>query len=175
MHSWTTNHCNFGAWGSSFPLRLASQKSGWWGAEPWYVPASSFLQYLFIWPCWVFAIAHRLSLVVVTLQFQCMGFSLWWLLSLWSKGSRVRGLQKLWHTGLCSAACGIFLDQGSNLCSLRWQADSYPLGQQGSPRLGFLKKHSSLRTTQEQEQGLQGPLEAQAWRSIISPSRISIG
>ena len=64
--------------------------------------------------------------------------------------------------GLMLCACGIFLDQGSNLCSLRWQADSYPLGQQGSPRLGFLKKHSSLRTTQEQEQGLQGPLEAQA-------------
>ena len=25
-----------------------------------------------------------------------------------------------------SEACGIFLDQGSNLCPLHWQADSYP-------------------------------------------------
>ena len=30
-------------------------------------------------------------------------------------------------------ACGIFLDQGSDLYLLHWQADSYPLSQQGSP------------------------------------------
>ena len=41
--SWTTNHFRFGAQGSSFPLRLASQKSGWWGAGPSYVSAFSFL------------------------------------------------------------------------------------------------------------------------------------
>ena len=28
---------------------------------------------------------------------------------------------------------GIFLDQGSNLCLLRWQVDSLPLSHQGSP------------------------------------------
>ena len=28
------------------------------------------------------------------------------------------------HRLSCSAACGIFLDQGSNLCPLHWQADS---------------------------------------------------
>ena len=27
----------------------------------------------------------------------------------------------------CPAACGIFMDQGSNLCPMHWQADSYPL------------------------------------------------
>ena len=27
----------------------------------------------------------------------------------------------------CSLVCGIFLDQGSNPCSLHWQADSYLL------------------------------------------------
>ena len=32
----------------------------------------------------------------------------------------------------CSAARGIFLDQGSNPCALYWQADSYPLHHQGS-------------------------------------------
>ena len=32
----------------------------------------------------------------------------------------------------CSTACGIFLDQGSNLCLLHWQADSLPLSQQAS-------------------------------------------
>ena len=34
----------------------------------------------------------------------------------------------------CPAACGIFLDQGSNPCPLHWQADSYPLYHQVSPR-----------------------------------------
>ena len=32
-----------------------------------------------------------------------------------------------------SAACGIFLDQGSNLCLLLWREGSYPLHFQGSP------------------------------------------
>ena len=43
-------------------------------------------------------------------------------------------VQRLCHTGLvgCPAACGIFPDQGLNLCSLHWQADSYPLDHQGS-------------------------------------------
>ena len=29
------------------------------------------------------------------------------------------------HGLSCSAACGIFLDQGSNPCLLHWQADSF--------------------------------------------------
>ena len=37
------------------------------------------------------------------------------------------------HGLSCSAACGIFPDQGSNLCPLRWQADFYSLYYQGSP------------------------------------------
>ena len=40
----------------------------------------------------------------------------------------------------CSAACGIFLDQGLNSSPLRWQMDSYPLRYQGSPTLS-LKIH----------------------------------
>ena len=36
----------------------------------------------------------------------------------------------------CSEACRIFPDQGLNLCLLHWQADSYPLYHQGSPRQG---------------------------------------
>ena len=32
-----------------------------------------------------------------------------------------------------SMACGIFLDQRSNLCLLHWQADSLPPSHQGSP------------------------------------------
>ena len=41
----------------------------------------------------------------------------------------------------CSAACGIFPDQGSNPCPLHWQADSQPLHHQGSPRR--LLRHAS--------------------------------
>ena len=37
------------------------------------------------------------------------------------------------HGLSCSAACGIFPDQGSNPCPLHWQADSQPLRHQGSP------------------------------------------
>ena len=37
------------------------------------------------------------------------------------------------HGLSCSAACGIFPDQGSNPCLLHWQADSQPLHHQGSP------------------------------------------
>ena len=38
------------------------------------------------------------------------------------------------HGLSCSTACGIFLDQGSNPCTLRWQVDSCPLCHQGSPQ-----------------------------------------
>ena len=39
----------------------------------------------------------------------------------------------------CSAACGIFLDQGSNPCLLHWQVDFLPLNCQGSPGVIFNK------------------------------------
>ena len=42
------------------------------------------------------------------------------------------------HGPCCSAACGIFPDQGSNPCPLHWQADSQPLRHQGSPYYHFL-------------------------------------
>ena len=42
------------------------------------------------------------------------------LLLLRSTGSRAR----VAHGLSCSTACGIFLDQGLNLCPLLWQADS---------------------------------------------------
>ena len=42
-----------------------------------------------------------------------------------------------------SAACGIFLDQGSNPCLLHWQVDSLPLSHQGSPCTDFIERHDS--------------------------------
>ena len=45
------------------------------------------------------------------------------------------------HGLSCSVACGILLDQGSNLCPLHWQADSSPLRHQGNPRFCFKFEH----------------------------------
>ena len=38
----------------------------------------------------------------------------------------------------CSGARGVFLDQGSNPCPLRWQVGSYPPCHQGSPLLAYI-------------------------------------
>ena len=54
-----------------------------------------------------------------------------------STGSRRAGSVVVAHRPSRSAACGIFPDQGSNLCPLHWQADSQPLRHQGSPTFIF--------------------------------------
>ena len=86
------------------------------------------LTYLLIfWLRWVFIAARRLSLVAASGGYSllwCAVFSLWWLLLLWSTSSKRGGSVVVAHGLSCSAACGIFLDQGSNLCPLHWQADS---------------------------------------------------
>ena len=66
------------------------------------------------------------------LQLQRAGLSLPWFLLLQSTGPRcvgfsscgARGLVLMAHGLSCSAACGIFPEQGSNPCSLHWQANS---------------------------------------------------
>ena len=75
----------------------------------------------------------------------CGGFSCCGARALGTRASVVvaRGLQStgsvvVVHGLSCSAACGIFPDQGSNLCPLHWQADSQPLRHQGSPFLFLL-------------------------------------
>ena len=64
---------------------------------------------------------------------RCAGLSLSWPLLLGSTGSRCTGSVVVAHGPSYYAACGIFPDQGSNLCPLHWQADSQPLRHQGSP------------------------------------------
>ena len=90
------------------------------------------------------------SLVVVSRG--CSPVAVLGLLSLQSTGSSARGCRHrspwarwLWLLGSraqlnsysaglsCSAACGIFMDQGSNPCLLHWQVDSLPLNHQGRP------------------------------------------
>ena len=78
-----------------------------------------------------------LSLVVASgghSSSQCVGLSLSRPLLLRSTGSRCAGSVVVAHGPSCSAACGIFPDQGSNPCPLHWQADSQPLRHQGSHR-----------------------------------------
>ena len=48
-------------------------------------------------------------------------------------GSSSCGAQALGPCVSVVAACGIFLDQGLNACLWQWEADSLPLGHQGSP------------------------------------------
>ena len=64
---------------------------------------------------------------------RCAGPSLSRPLLLRSTGSRRTGSVIVAHGPSCSAARGIFPDQGSNPCPLHWQADSQPLRHQGSP------------------------------------------
>ena len=69
---------------------------------------------------------------------RCAGLSLSRPLLLRSTSSRRAGSVVVAHGPSCSAACGIFPDQGSNLCPLHWQADSQALRHQGSPNITFI-------------------------------------
>ena len=58
-----------------------------------------------------------------------------WALGAWASVVVAQGLS-------CTAACGVFLDQGSNPCPLQWQADSLPLDHQGSPIVIIFKLYT---------------------------------
>ena len=118
--------------------------------------------YLFVcvWLCRVFVAAWAFF------QLWFTGFSSQWLLLLrssrvWAQDFMVQGLSS-------SAACGIFLDQGSNPRLLHWQADSLLLGHQGSPSsalhrlctLILLSLHQHLLGHQALDPGRWGP---QSW------------
>ena len=82
----------------------------------------------------------RLSLVSVSYSsLRSLGL-LQWLLFLWSTGSGLMGFRSCAQILVAAPppppqarGCGIFPNQGWNLCSLHWKADSYPLYQWGSP------------------------------------------
>ena len=77
---------------------------------------------------------------------RCMSLSLLRPLLLRSTGSRGAGSVVTAHGPRCSAAHGIFPDQGSNPCPLHWQADSQPLCHHGSPRfLSLFQKSGQLQ------------------------------
>ena len=97
--------------------------------------------FIYLWLCWVFVSVRGLSLVAASgghSSSRCAGLSLSRPLSLRSTGSRRAGSAIVAYGPSCSAAFGIFPDQGSNPCPLHWQADSQPLRHQGSPLNCFL-------------------------------------
>ena len=100
-----------------------------------------FILFIYFWLCWVFVSMRGLSLVAASgghSSLRCAGLSLSRPLLLRSTGSRCAGSVIVAHGPSCSAACGIFPDQGLNPCPLHWQADSQPLRHQGSPLHIFL-------------------------------------
>ena len=79
--------------------------------------------FIYVWRHWVilafaqaFSSCGKPGLLFLALQ----GFSLWLLLLLRSTGSVV-----VVYRLSCSAACGIFPDQGSSSCPLHYQVGSY--------------------------------------------------
>ena len=83
----------------------------------------------------------RLSLVAVsgaTLHWGAQASCWGWLL-LWGTGSVV-----VVHGLRCSVACGIFLEQGSNLCPQHCLAGSYSLYHQESPFISKFKKLKNI-------------------------------
>ena len=95
--------------------------------------------FIYLWLCWVFVSVRGPSPAVASgghSSSRCAGLSLSRPLLLRSTGSRRAGSVIVAHGSSCSAACGVFPDQGSNPCPLHWQADSQPLRHQGSPHFG---------------------------------------
>ena len=120
--------------------------------------------FIYLWLCWVFVSVRGLSLVVASgghSSSRCAGLSLSRPLLLRSTGSRRAGSVIVAHGPSCSVACGIFPDQGSNPCSLHWQADSQPLSHQGSPQISvFAFLEYILRS------GIAGSYSSSIFRSL---------
>ena len=96
--------------------------------------------FIYFWLCWVFVSVRGLPPAAASgghSSPRCAGLSLSRPLLLRSTGSRRAGSVIVAHGLSCSAACGIFPDQGSNPRPLHWQADSQPLRHQGSPVQSF--------------------------------------
>ena len=126
--------------------------------------------FIYLWLCWVLVSVRGLSLVVASgghSSSRCVGLSLSRPLLLRSTGSRRAGSVIVAHGLSCSAACGIFPDQGSNPCPLHWQADSQPLRHQGSPDVPFLKVTARICLNPNSVKGFQSKMEPEdiKWKS----------
>ena len=78
----------------------------------YYFLINLFILFIYFWLCWVFVAACRHSLVVASggySSLQCVGFSLQWLLLLWSMGSRHAGFSSCgsWALEHRLSSCGV--------------------------------------------------------------------
>ena len=81
-------------WGRSIPGRGSSAKALRQGCGWWFFKFKFIYLFILFWLHWVFIAARRLSLAAVSGGYSslwCAGFSLPWLLLLWSTGSRRAG------------------------------------------------------------------------------------
>lgn len=94
---------------------------------------------IYFWLRWILDAACRLSLVVASGDYSWVAVcGLFTVVPSFAAEHRLQGMWALAavaHRLSCSKACGIFADQGWNLCLLHWQAGSYPLHHQGSSLL----------------------------------------
>ena len=107
---------------------------------------NKFCLFLYIWLCRVFADVCTLASSSCDAQASHRsGFSRCRTQALGHVGFSSRNMgSEVVVLGLsCSAACGIFPDQGSNPCPLHWQVDSLPLSHQGSLLVQFLKNQGT--------------------------------
>ena len=102
---------------------------------------TDFCLFIYLWLCWVFVAARAFLWLWqegATLQLWCEGFSLQFLLLLWSVGSRARGLQ---YPGTWTHYCGAQALEHRLSCGawpqllLRIQDLSGPGTEPGSPAL----------------------------------------
>ena len=84
---------------------------------------------LFIWLHRVLVVAHGVVTASCGIFLGCMGSLI---------AARGPRLPRLSSCGMRAVAHGIFFNQGSNLCSLRWWVDSQPLDHQGRPSNSWL-------------------------------------
>ena len=102
----------------------------------WHYSYSFIYLFIYLWLCWVFISVRGPSLAVASgghSSSRCVGLPLSRPLLLRSTGFRCAGSVIVAHGPSCSAARGIFPDQGSNPWPLHRQADPQPLRHQGSP------------------------------------------
>ena len=98
----------------------------------------------------------------------CAGLSLSRPLLLRSTGSRRAGSVVVVHGPSCSAACGIFPDQGSNPCPLHRQADSQPLRHQGSPRFQLFTNNLTFSFEETTDLSLAPGVMRMGWSSALT-------
>ena len=118
--------------------------------------------FIYLWLCWVFVSVRGLSVVAASggrSSSRCTGLSLSRPLLLRSTGSRHTGSVVVALGPSCSAACGIFPDQGSNPCPLHWQSDSQPLRHQGSPKECLRKQLYQFSSTLSENRGASSTIQ----------------